>query len=172
MCSLFIYHIIFILKLYYFIIFTHFFFNQRKKYYLLMNSSQPNFTNQNYSACAWIKPLYFVYVCELCNKKTFLRRLFFMVKYMFLLFVSEVRDTDAQQCEQYQVVALGSGQNCCSGWLSYTGSVVHDCHAIVIARRALKRCKDFKQHRCKWRETKSRTISYMCVCVYVCMILW
>ncbi|KAK7170709.1 hypothetical protein R3I94_000798 [Phoxinus phoxinus] len=51
----------------------------------------------------------------------------------------EVRDTDAQHCEQYEVVALGSGQNCCSGWLSYTGSVVHDCHAIVIARRALKR---------------------------------
>ncbi|KAG1955445.1 adenosine deaminase domain-containing protein 2 [Pimephales promelas] len=51
----------------------------------------------------------------------------------------EVRDTDAQLCEQYEVVALGSGQNCCSGWLSYTGSVVHDCHAIVIARRALKR---------------------------------
>ncbi|XDV18542.1 hypothetical protein PO909_024207 [Leuciscus waleckii] len=51
----------------------------------------------------------------------------------------EVRDTDTQHCEQYEVVALGSGQNCCSGWLSYTGSVVHDCHAIVIARRALKR---------------------------------
>uniref|UniRef100_A0A671S1N4 Adenosine deaminase domain containing 2 n=1 Tax=Sinocyclocheilus anshuiensis TaxID=1608454 RepID=A0A671S1N4_9TELE len=42
------------------------------------------------------------------------------------------------KCEEYEVVALGSGQNCCSGWLSYTGSVIHDCHAIVIARRALK----------------------------------
>jgi len=61
--------------------------------------------------------------------------------------VSEVRDTDAQLCEQYEVVALGSGQNCCSGWLSYTGSVVHDCHAIVIARRALKRFENFQQLR-------------------------
>ncbi|KTF93131.1 hypothetical protein cypCar_00015706 [Cyprinus carpio] len=53
--------------------------------------------------------------------------------------VSELLDTGGQRCEEYEVVALGSGQNCCSGWLSYTGSVVHDCHAIVIARRALKR---------------------------------
>ncbi|XP_018950894.1 adenosine deaminase domain-containing protein 2-like [Cyprinus carpio] len=51
----------------------------------------------------------------------------------------ELLDTGGQRCEEYEVVALGSGQNCCSGWLSYTGSVVHDCHAIVIARRALKR---------------------------------
>lgn len=51
----------------------------------------------------------------------------------------EVQDTGGQRCENYEVVALGSGQSCCSGWLSYTGSVVHDCHAIVIARRALKR---------------------------------
>nr|XP_055056190.1 adenosine deaminase domain-containing protein 2 [Misgurnus anguillicaudatus]XP_055056191.1 adenosine deaminase domain-containing protein 2 [Misgurnus anguillicaudatus] len=51
----------------------------------------------------------------------------------------EVCDPDGQRCEVYEVVALGSGQSCCSGWLSYTGSVVHDCHAIVIARRALKR---------------------------------
>uniref|UniRef100_A0A8C2AWL4 Adenosine deaminase domain containing 2 n=1 Tax=Cyprinus carpio TaxID=7962 RepID=A0A8C2AWL4_CYPCA len=51
----------------------------------------------------------------------------------------EVLDTGGQRCEEYEVVALGSGQNCGSGWLSYTGSVIHDCHAIVIARRALKR---------------------------------
>lgn len=55
--------------------------------------------------------------------------------------VSEVIDAGGQRCEEYEVVALGSGQNCCSGWLSYTGCVIHDCHAIVIARRALKRCK-------------------------------
>uniref|UniRef100_A0A673HYX3 Adenosine deaminase domain-containing protein 2-like n=1 Tax=Sinocyclocheilus rhinocerous TaxID=307959 RepID=A0A673HYX3_9TELE len=48
-------------------------------------------------------------------------------------------DTGGQRCEEYEVVALGSSQNCCSGWLSYTGSVIHDCYAIVIARRALKR---------------------------------
>ncbi|XP_022534114.1 adenosine deaminase domain-containing protein 2 isoform X1 [Astyanax mexicanus] len=51
----------------------------------------------------------------------------------------EVIDTGGQCCEQYEVVALGTGQGCCSGWLCYTGSVVHDCHSIVIARRALKR---------------------------------
>lgn len=49
--------------------------------------------------------------------------------------------TGGQHCDEYEVVALGSGLSCCSGWLSYTGSVVHDCHAIVLARRALKRCK-------------------------------
>ncbi|XP_066536404.1 adenosine deaminase domain-containing protein 2 isoform X2 [Hoplias malabaricus] len=51
----------------------------------------------------------------------------------------EVIDTGGQCCEHYEVVALGTGQNCCSGWLCFTGSVVHDCHCIVIARRALKR---------------------------------
>ncbi|XP_026869805.2 adenosine deaminase domain-containing protein 2 [Electrophorus electricus] len=51
----------------------------------------------------------------------------------------EVADTGGQCCEQYEVVALGTGQSCCSSWLSFTGSVVHDCHGIVIARRALKR---------------------------------
>ncbi|XP_030636818.1 adenosine deaminase domain-containing protein 2 [Chanos chanos] len=51
----------------------------------------------------------------------------------------EVIDTGGQCCELYEVVAMGTGQNCCSGWLCFTGSVVHDCHAIVIARRALKR---------------------------------
>lgn len=66
---------------------------------------------------------------------------------MYLMCVSEVQDTGGQRCENYEVVALGSGQSCCSGWLSYTGSVVHDCHAIVIARRALKRCNHFEQYR-------------------------
>ncbi|KAI4895759.1 hypothetical protein NFI96_024053, partial [Prochilodus magdalenae] len=51
----------------------------------------------------------------------------------------EVTDTGGQCCEQYEVVALGTGQSCCSGWFCFTGSVVHDCHGIVIARRALKR---------------------------------
>ncbi|XP_017327463.1 adenosine deaminase domain-containing protein 2 isoform X1 [Ictalurus punctatus] len=51
----------------------------------------------------------------------------------------EVTDTGGQCCEQYEVVALGTGESCCSGWYCFTGSIVHDCHAIVIARRALKR---------------------------------
>ncbi|XP_060780949.1 adenosine deaminase domain-containing protein 2 isoform X2 [Neoarius graeffei] len=51
----------------------------------------------------------------------------------------EVTDTGGRCCEQYEVVALGTGQSCCSGWLCFTGSIIHDCHAIVIARRALKR---------------------------------
>ncbi|KAB5579329.1 hypothetical protein PHYPO_G00193820 [Pangasianodon hypophthalmus] len=51
----------------------------------------------------------------------------------------EVTDTGGRCCEQYEVVALGTGQSCCSGWHCFTGSIVHDCHGIVIARRALKR---------------------------------
>ncbi|XP_034033959.1 adenosine deaminase domain-containing protein 2 [Thalassophryne amazonica] len=41
--------------------------------------------------------------------------------------------------DQYQVVALGAGHSSCNNWLCYNGTVVHDCHAIVIARRALVR---------------------------------
>ncbi|XP_019903646.2 adenosine deaminase domain-containing protein 2 [Esox lucius] len=51
----------------------------------------------------------------------------------------EVTDTGGQACELYEVVSLGTGQSCCSGWLCFSGTMVHDCHAIVIARRALKR---------------------------------
>ncbi|TSL34645.1 Ubiquitin thioesterase OTUB1 [Bagarius yarrelli] len=51
----------------------------------------------------------------------------------------DVSDTEEHCCEHYKVVALGTGQNCYSGWQCYSGSIVHDCHAIVIARRALKR---------------------------------
>ncbi|KAA0723174.1 Adenosine deaminase domain-containing protein 2 [Triplophysa tibetana] len=54
-------------------------------------------------------------------------------------FAAFVLERGGQRCDEYEVIALGSGLSCCSGWLSYTGSVVHDCHAIVLARRALKR---------------------------------
>ncbi|TNN88610.1 Adenosine deaminase domain-containing protein 2 [Liparis tanakae] len=53
--------------------------------------------------------------------------------------IREVLHTAGGPCERYQVVALGAGRSCCRKWLCYNGTTVHDCHAIVIARRALKR---------------------------------
>ncbi|KAE8287275.1 Adenosine deaminase domain-containing protein 2 [Larimichthys crocea] len=51
----------------------------------------------------------------------------------------EVLDTRGHPCEQYKVVALGTGHSSCTQWLCYNGTMVHDCHAIVITRRALLR---------------------------------
>ncbi|XP_062414252.1 adenosine deaminase domain-containing protein 2 [Pungitius pungitius] len=51
----------------------------------------------------------------------------------------ELLDTAAVPYQHYKVVALGTGRSCCSEGLRYNGTIVHDCHAIVIARRALKR---------------------------------
>ncbi|KAA8586746.1 hypothetical protein FQN60_000582 [Etheostoma spectabile] len=48
-------------------------------------------------------------------------------------------DTANRPCENYKVVALGAGRSSCSKWLCYDGTMVHDCHAIVIARRAFLR---------------------------------
>ncbi|XP_044124393.1 adenosine deaminase domain-containing protein 2-like isoform X2 [Bufo gargarizans] len=39
----------------------------------------------------------------------------------------------------YEVVALGTGATWYQGWQDYHGLLVHDCHAVVIARRALLR---------------------------------
>ncbi|XP_028452306.1 adenosine deaminase domain-containing protein 2 isoform X2 [Perca flavescens] len=50
-----------------------------------------------------------------------------------------VLDTANRPCEHYKVVALGAGRSSCSKWLCYDGTMVHDCHAIIIARRALLR---------------------------------
>ncbi|XP_051258102.1 adenosine deaminase domain-containing protein 2 isoform X2 [Dicentrarchus labrax] len=50
-----------------------------------------------------------------------------------------VLDTSGRPCEHYKVVALGAGRSCCRKWLCYSGTMVHDCHAIIIARRALLR---------------------------------
>ncbi|XP_066559967.1 adenosine deaminase domain-containing protein 2 isoform X1 [Amia ocellicauda] len=55
------------------------------------------------------------------------------------LLEKEVVDTAGLAFERYQVVAFGTGESCCSGWLGFTGRIVHDCHALVIARRALRR---------------------------------
>ncbi|GLD71162.1 adhesion G-protein coupled receptor G4 [Lates japonicus] len=53
--------------------------------------------------------------------------------------IREVLDTAGCPREHYTVVALGAGRSSCSKWLCYNGTMVHDCHAIVIARRALLR---------------------------------
>ncbi|AWO99875.1 putative adenosine deaminase domain-containing protein 2 isoform 3 [Scophthalmus maximus] len=53
--------------------------------------------------------------------------------------IGEVLDTAGCPREQYKVVALGAGRTSCRRWLCYNGTMVHDCHAIVIARRALLR---------------------------------
>ncbi|XP_034746573.1 adenosine deaminase domain-containing protein 2 isoform X3 [Etheostoma cragini] len=53
--------------------------------------------------------------------------------------IREGLDTANRPCENYKVVALGAGRSSCSKWLCYNGTMVHDCHAIVIARRAFLR---------------------------------
>uniref|UniRef100_A0A672G7P4 Adenosine deaminase domain containing 2 n=1 Tax=Salarias fasciatus TaxID=181472 RepID=A0A672G7P4_SALFA len=41
--------------------------------------------------------------------------------------------------QQYRVVAVGSGSWSSNSWLCYDGLMVHDCHALMVARRALLR---------------------------------
>uniref|UniRef100_A0A3P8TLT9 Adenosine deaminase domain containing 2 n=1 Tax=Amphiprion percula TaxID=161767 RepID=A0A3P8TLT9_AMPPE len=53
--------------------------------------------------------------------------------------IREVLDTAGHPCEHYKVVAVGAGRSSCSKWLCFNGMMVHDCHAIIIARRALLR---------------------------------
>ncbi|XP_068600367.1 adenosine deaminase domain-containing protein 1 [Brachionichthys hirsutus] len=42
-------------------------------------------------------------------------------------------------CERYEVVALGAGRSSSRQWLRFNGMMVHDGHAVVIAKRALQR---------------------------------
>ncbi|XP_061558577.1 adenosine deaminase domain-containing protein 2 [Phycodurus eques] len=53
--------------------------------------------------------------------------------------VREVTDTSGRACDRYQVVALGAGRFSCTSWLCFNGTMLHDCHAMVIAKRALQR---------------------------------
>uniref|UniRef100_A0A803KFX6 Adenosine deaminase domain containing 2 n=1 Tax=Xenopus tropicalis TaxID=8364 RepID=A0A803KFX6_XENTR len=50
----------------------------------------------------------------------------------------EVRG-DKVKDDIYAVVAFGTGDSCYQGWQDYSGLLVHDSHALVVARRALLR---------------------------------
>lgn len=61
-------------------------------------------------------------------------------------------NTAGRPCEQYTVVALGTGRCSCSKGLCYNGTMVHDCHAIVIARRALLRYELLNRISISWAQ--------------------
>ncbi|XP_042202429.1 LOW QUALITY PROTEIN: adenosine deaminase domain-containing protein 2 [Callorhinchus milii] len=48
-------------------------------------------------------------------------------------------DSKGETSECYEVVALGTGDTCYSGWMHFDGRLLHDCHAVVVARRAFQR---------------------------------
>ncbi|NP_001106337.1 adenosine deaminase domain containing 2 S homeolog [Xenopus laevis] len=50
----------------------------------------------------------------------------------------EVR-VDKVKADMCEVVAFGTGDSCYQGWQDYSGRLVHDSHALVVARRALLR---------------------------------
>ncbi|XP_051900296.1 adenosine deaminase domain-containing protein 1-like isoform X2 [Pristis pectinata] len=49
-----------------------------------------------------------------------------------------IEDCNGETGEEYEVVALGTGETCYSGWMCFDGRLLHDCHAAVVARRALQ----------------------------------
>ncbi|XP_056144337.1 adenosine deaminase domain-containing protein 2 [Lampris incognitus] len=78
---------------------------------------------------------------EMCNSLVKMYPQFHGCKNNMAAFVleQELLDTAGKPYKDFTVVALGTGQLSCSNWLRYHGNMVHDCHSIVIARRALKR---------------------------------
>ncbi|XP_039181059.1 adenosine deaminase domain-containing protein 2-like isoform X2 [Crotalus tigris] len=51
----------------------------------------------------------------------------------------EVAESQGACRETYELVALGTGDACYSGWMEFDGHRLHDLHGLVVARRALMR---------------------------------